>query len=223
MPAIIVIILISDKNEAFEFKDLRTAGSDDAGRRPRCSRCRCVAVVASFLGGASDTWAPSRGDRAAALRRQYRAAARGAWRAASSRSAWWPPGWSPPTASRDASVLEWALLLPLAMPAYVMAYAYTDWLQFTGPVQSALRAADRLAGARVLVSGGALASGRRGDAVVRALPLRLPDRAHRVPGSLAQRDRGRRGSPVYGALGRVPARARCRSRGRRSSPGRRSR
>ena len=37
-------------------------------------------------------------------------------------------------------VLEWALLLPLAMPAYVMAYAYTDWLQFTGPIQSWLRA-----------------------------------------------------------------------------------
>jgi iron(III) transport system permease protein len=36
-------------------------------------------------------------------------------------------------------VLEWALVLPLAMPAYVMAYAYTDWLQFAGPVQSALR------------------------------------------------------------------------------------
>ena len=36
--------------------------------------------------------------------------------------------------------LEWALMLPLAMPAYVMAYAYTDWLQFTGPVQTALRA-----------------------------------------------------------------------------------
>jgi iron(III) transport system permease protein len=36
-------------------------------------------------------------------------------------------------------VLEWALLLPLAMPAYVMAYAYTDWLQFTGEVQTALR------------------------------------------------------------------------------------
>jgi iron(III) transport system permease protein len=26
------------------------------------------------------------------------------------------------------------------MPAYVMAYAYTDWLQFTGPVQTGLRA-----------------------------------------------------------------------------------
>jgi iron(III) transport system permease protein len=37
-------------------------------------------------------------------------------------------------------VLEWALMLPLAMPAYVMAYAYTDWLQFTGPVQESLRA-----------------------------------------------------------------------------------
>ncbi len=36
-------------------------------------------------------------------------------------------------------VLEWALILPLAMPAYVMAYAYTDWLQFAGPVQSTLR------------------------------------------------------------------------------------
>jgi iron(III) transport system permease protein len=36
---------------------------------------------------------------------------------------------------------EWALLLPLAMPAYVLAYAYTDALQFSGPVQTALRAA----------------------------------------------------------------------------------
>ena len=36
-------------------------------------------------------------------------------------------------------LLQWALILPLAMPAYVMAYAYTDWLQFTGPVQTWLR------------------------------------------------------------------------------------
>ena len=35
---------------------------------------------------------------------------------------------------------EWALILPLAVPAYVMAYAYTDFLQFTGPVQTWLRA-----------------------------------------------------------------------------------
>jgi iron(III) transport system permease protein len=38
-------------------------------------------------------------------------------------------------------MFEWALVLPLAMPAYVVAYAYTDFLQFSGPVQSALRAA----------------------------------------------------------------------------------
>jgi iron(III) transport system permease protein len=34
---------------------------------------------------------------------------------------------------------EWALLLPLAMPAYIIAYAYTDFLQFAGPLQSGLR------------------------------------------------------------------------------------
>lgn len=37
-------------------------------------------------------------------------------------------------------VFEWALVLPLAVPAYVMAYVYTDFLQFVGPVQTFLRA-----------------------------------------------------------------------------------
>ncbi len=37
------------------------------------------------------------------------------------------------------SAFEWLLLLPLAMPAYVVAYAYTDFLQFSGPLQVALR------------------------------------------------------------------------------------
>jgi iron(III) transport system permease protein len=36
---------------------------------------------------------------------------------------------------------EWALLLPLSMPAYVLAYAATDFLQFSGPLQTQLRAA----------------------------------------------------------------------------------
>ncbi|MBL8381028.1 MAG: iron ABC transporter permease [Burkholderiales bacterium] len=35
--------------------------------------------------------------------------------------------------------LEVALMLPLALPGYVIAYAYTDFLQFSGPVQSGLR------------------------------------------------------------------------------------
>ena len=38
-------------------------------------------------------------------------------------------------------VFEWALVLPLAVPAYVMAYTYTDLLQFVGPVQTWLRSA----------------------------------------------------------------------------------
>ena len=36
-------------------------------------------------------------------------------------------------------VFTWALLLPFAVPAYVMAYVYTDLLEFAGPVQSFLR------------------------------------------------------------------------------------
>ena len=42
--------------------------------------------------------------------------------------------------------LEWLLLLPLAMPAYVVAYAYTDFLQFSGPLQTWLRASFGLQG-----------------------------------------------------------------------------
>ena len=42
--------------------------------------------------------------------------------------------------------LEWALLLPLAMPAYVVAYAYTDYLQFSGPLQTSIRTAFGLEG-----------------------------------------------------------------------------
>lgn len=36
-------------------------------------------------------------------------------------------------------ILEWALLLPLAMPTYIMAYAYLDILHPLGPVQGAVR------------------------------------------------------------------------------------
>jgi iron(III) transport system permease protein len=36
-------------------------------------------------------------------------------------------------------IFEWALVLPLAMPAYVVAYVYTDILEFAGPVQVVLR------------------------------------------------------------------------------------
>jgi len=35
---------------------------------------------------------------------------------------------------------EWALVMPLSIPAYLLAYTYTDLLQFSGPVQTWLRA-----------------------------------------------------------------------------------
>ena len=38
-------------------------------------------------------------------------------------------------------LLSWALLLPMAMPAYIIAYTYTGLLDFSGPVQSLLREA----------------------------------------------------------------------------------
>lgn len=36
-------------------------------------------------------------------------------------------------------IFEWAMLLPLATPAYVLAYTYTELLEFYGPVQMWLR------------------------------------------------------------------------------------
>lgn len=38
------------------------------------------------------------------------------------------------------NILEWALILPLAMPTYITAYCYGEFLDYTGPLQSALRA-----------------------------------------------------------------------------------
>lgn len=37
------------------------------------------------------------------------------------------------------SVLNWLILLPLAMPAYIIAYTYTGMLDFSGPFQTLLR------------------------------------------------------------------------------------
>ena len=47
--------------------------------------------------------------------------------------------------------LEWALLLPLAVPTYIVAYSYMDVLHPIGPVQTALRAILGIAEVRGLV------------------------------------------------------------------------
>jgi len=95
-------------------------------------------VGASFLGGASDSWSHLAGT---ALPRYVGNTALLLLAVACGVvsmgvvSAWLVTAYRFP----GHALLEWALLPPLAMPAYVMAYAYTDWLQFTGPVQSTLR------------------------------------------------------------------------------------
>ncbi len=44
-------------------------------------------------------------------------------------------------------MLEWALILPLAVPTYLAAYCYVEFFDFTGPVQQLVRA---ITGARTL-------------------------------------------------------------------------
>lgn len=38
-------------------------------------------------------------------------------------------------------ILQWALLLPLVMPTYIIGYAYADLMTFAGPLQTAIRGA----------------------------------------------------------------------------------
>ena len=40
---------------------------------------------------------------------------------------------------------EWALILPLAVPTYLAAYSYVEFLGFTGPLQQLVRALNDLA------------------------------------------------------------------------------
>ena len=99
-----------------------------------------LAVVASVLGPASETWAHLArtllGDYVLNTASLVACVAAGVL-SIGVLSAWLVTAYRFP----GQRLLEWALVLPLAMPAYVMAYAYTDWLQFTGPVQTLLRAA----------------------------------------------------------------------------------
>jgi iron(III) transport system permease protein len=99
-----------------------------------------ASVVSSLFGGFSDTWAHLAATSLARYIVNTLLLSLGvAWGVTSMGvlCAWLVTAYRFP--GRD--VLQWALMLPLAMPAYVMAYAYTDWLQFTGPVQTWLRAA----------------------------------------------------------------------------------
>ncbi len=90
---------------------------------------------------------------AARCRARYRAAARRRRGPRPRSPASAPPGSSPPIEFPGRDTLAWLLPLPLAFPTYIVAYVYVDILDAAGPVQTALRAAVRLAHRRrILVS-----------------------------------------------------------------------
>lgn len=49
--------------------------------------------------------------------------------------AWWCARYD----FKGRSILQWAMVFPLAIPAYISAYIYTDALDYAGPIQSSLR------------------------------------------------------------------------------------
>jgi iron(III) transport system permease protein len=75
---------------------------------------------------------------------------------------------------------EWALVLPLAMPAYVMAYVYTDLLQFVGPVQTGCAKPSAGEHGDYWFPDIRTLSGRHRDVRLRALSLRLSADPHRL-------------------------------------------
>ena len=155
--------------------------------------------------------------RAAALRRATPCCWRRWSPSGPRRSAPAPPGSSPCTASRDRGVFEVLLVLPLAFPAYVLAYAYTDLLSHPGRGADDAPRGHRLGAARLLVPERPLAARCGADAHLRLLPLRLPAGADGVRAAVGERlPRGAHARPR--ALGGVLPRSACRWRGPASPP-----
>ena len=79
-------------------------------------------------------------------------------------------------------IFDWALLLPLATPTYIVAFAYLDLLHPIGPdPERVARAARHRGRARPLVPRSALDDGLHIAARVRALSVRVPLDAGDVP------------------------------------------
>ena len=93
---------------------------------------------------------------------------------------------------------EWALVLPLAMPAYVIGFAFLALFDFAGPVQSALR--------RTLGSDVRLPEVRSGWGVVLMMTLVFYPYVY-VVARVAFREHGGAALEVARSLGHSPARA----------------
>ena len=111
----------------------------------------------------------------------------------------------------------WALLLPMAMPAYVLAFVAVATLDYAGAVPMALRA---LFGAGFVVPPIRSTGGVIAVLGARELSLRLPDGARRVPDARRARARGRavaRAGPLGGAVACRGAARAALARGRRGA------
>jgi iron(III) transport system permease protein len=95
-------------------------------------------------------------------------------------------------------VFEWALVLPLAMPAYVIGFAFLAMFDFAGPVQTALRA--------LLGPGVRLPDLRAGWGVVLMMTLVFYPYVY-VLARVAFREHGRAAVEVARSLGHSPQRA----------------
>ena len=96
-----------------------------------------LSAVAAWAAPASEVWPHQLAARAAARRLEHGAAAAGRCAVATACSVLRSPGWSPRTIFPDAVFFAWALLLPLALPGYVLAVVFAGALDFAGPLQSA--------------------------------------------------------------------------------------
>ena len=102
-------------------------------------------------------------------------------------------------------LFSWMLVLPLAMPAYILGFVFLSTFDEAGPVQRALR---DLLGDGALAAAGAHAAGRGAGHDDDAVPLRLPDGAGRLHRAVADDVRRRavaRRLPDPGAVRRRAA------------------
>ena len=121
--------------------------------------------------------------------------------------------------------LQWALLLPLVLPTYIIGYAYADLLAFAGPVQGTLRQATGWSRGDYWFPDLGSAGGVAAPLHAGALSLRLSRRAHRLPDPVARADRGEPHPgprPVAHLLRRRPAAGAARHRRRRRAGAARS-
>jgi hypothetical protein len=192
-------------------------GGRAAGRWRRCSasrccRCRCWSSSLGLFAPASETWSHV----ASTVLSDYiiNSAAPGGRRGACAAvigvsTAWLVTAYDFP----GRRFFEWALILPLAVPAYIAAYTYAGMFDVTGPLQRWCARPDAVAGRRVPVPGRHEHRHGHADLRLRPVPVRLPGDARVLRAAVGDAA----GGGAHAGHGARRARScgwRCRWRGR---------